>query len=164
MEETFFSFYPKHLSRELQIEPVLKYYSYKLLKKTDPIVLNSKYTIKKGTKQFDIITYFNWSQFLISEKFKNVLEKNEFCGYECFPAEIIGLTCKYFGWLNTSEAGPIVKESRETHEIWFDLKTWNNYDIFHLRDTFMNICTSEVKEMIEKENITNIEFSPCYGI
>lgn len=40
----------------------------------------------------------------------------------------------------------------------------NNFDIFHLKDTYMNVCTKEVKEAIEKENISNITFEPCYGI
>ena len=111
MKKEFFAFWPKHLNRELQIEPIMKYYSYKLLEKTDPIISNSKYTIKKGSKQFDIVTYLDWSQFLISEKFKNILDRNGFNGYECFPAEIVGLSSKYYGWLNINEVGPIIRES-----------------------------------------------------
>lgn len=163
MKKEFFTFWPKHLNRELQIEPVMKYYSYKLLEKTDPIISNSKYTIKKGSKQFDIVTYLNWSQFLISEKFKNILDRNGFNGYECFPAEIVGLSSKYYGWLNINEVGPIIRENTNTHIVWFDLRTWKNYDIFHLKDTYMNVCTKEVKEAVEGGALTNIEFCPCYG-
>ena len=138
--------------------------TYKLLERTDPIVSNSRYTIKKGSKLFDIVTYLNWTQFLISEKFKNILERYGFNGYECFPAEIVGLSCNYYGWLNINEVGPIIRDNKDDNIVWFDLRTWNNYDIFHLKDTFMNVCTKEVKDALEKESITNIEFYPCYGV
>ena len=75
MEKEFFMFRPKHMWRELQIEPVNEYYSYKLLKETDPIVTDSRYIVKKGSKLYDIVSYENWSQFLISERFKDVMDK-----------------------------------------------------------------------------------------
>lgn len=164
MEKEFFMFRPKHMWRELQIEPVNEYYSYKLLKETDPIVTDSRYIVKKGSKLYDIVSYENWSQFLISERFKNILEREKYNGYKCFDAYIEGITDVYFGWLNTYGAGPIIKDDWDTHTTWFDIATWHNYDIFHLKGTFMNVCTAEVKEVLERESITNIEFMPCYGV
>lgn len=163
MEIEFFEFAPKHIRGELQIEPTTKYYSFKLLEDTASIVTNSRYVVKKGNKVFDLVTYLNWSQFLISDKFKKVLENGGFNGYKCFPAHIEGVSDLFYGWLNINEAGPIIKENRDAHVVWFDLNTWNNYDIFHLKNTFMNICTKKVKEAIEEDSITNIEFNPCYG-
>ena len=66
--------------------------------------------------------------------------------------------------MNTYGAGPIIKDDWDTHTTWFDIATWHNYDIFHLKGTFMNVCTAEVKEVLERESITNIEFMPCYGV
>ena len=162
MEKIFYGFYPKHQWRELQIEPAVHYYSFKLLEENDPIVSDSRYTVSKGTKPYDIVPYLNWSQFLISERLKNVLEEGRFNGFKCFPAEIEGVTEKYYGWLNINEAGPIVKEDRDADIVWFDLNTWKDYDVFHLKETYTNICTKEVKEAIENAAITNIEFSSKY--
>ena len=164
VEQLFFSFGCKHKWREIQIEPVTKYYSYKLLEEVDPIVSDSRYIVKRGTMKYDLMTYQNWSQFLVSKKLKSVLEKYDFNGYKCFPADIEGISETYYGWLNINEVGPIIKEDSDKNLVWFDLNTWNNFDIFHLKDTYMNVCTKEVKEAIEKENISNITFDPCYGI
>jgi len=164
MEKQFFTFSPKHLFREVQVEPVPKYYSYKLLRETDSIVSNSKYEIKKGSKFYDVLPYVDWSQFLISERFKNILEKNGFNGYKCFPAEIKEGMGAYYGWLNINEVGPIIKEDEKANIVWFDLDTWHDYDIFHLGGTFMDVCTIKVKEILENESITNVEFFPCYGL
>ena len=65
-EQLYFAFGCEHKWREIQIEPVTKYYTYKLLKENDPIVLDSRYIVKKGTVKYDLMTYQDWSQFLIS--------------------------------------------------------------------------------------------------
>ena len=113
VEQLFFSFGCKHKWREIQIEPVTKYYSYKLLEEVDPIVSDSRYIVKRGTMKYDLMTYQNWSQFLVSEKLKSVLEKYDFNGYKCFPTDIEGISETYYGWLNINEVGPIIKEDRD---------------------------------------------------
>ncbi len=82
VEQLFFSFGCKHKWREIEIEPVTKYYSYKLLEEVDPIVSDSRYIVKRGTMKYDLITYQNWSQFLISEKLKS-------CRFESFKDFLI---------------------------------------------------------------------------
>jgi hypothetical protein len=164
MEKEFFYFTPKHLWREMQIEPVNNYDACKLLVETDPIVSDSRYIVKKGSKHYDIIPYLDWMQFLISEKFKNILERENFNGYKCFAADIEGVSDTYFGWLNICEVGPIIKNDWDKEITWFDLKTWHGFDIFHLKDTKMNVCTKEVRDVIERENITNIKFESCIGV
>ncbi len=165
MEQIFYGFYAKHQWRELLIEPVIHCYTFKLLEESDPIVSDSRYKVVKGAKQYDVVSYLNWSQFLISERLKKVLEDGGFNGFKCFSADVEGITKQYFGWLNINEAGPIVKEDRDADIVWFDLNTWRGYDIFHLKGTFLNVCTQEVKDVIEGAAISNIEFSTkCIGI
>ncbi len=164
MEKEFFAFDAKHLWREIQIAPINDYYTFKLLNESDPIVLDAKYYVKKGTKLYDVVTYEDWSQFLISKRLKDILEREDFNGYKCFSAEIEGVSEEYFGWLNINEVGPVIKKSDDNYIVWFKLNTWHNYDFFHLKGTFRNVCTKKVKEVLEKEGITNIKFRPCYGV
>ena len=48
MEQPFFAFVCEHKWREIQIEPVTKYYSYKRLEEVDPIVSDSRYIVKRA--------------------------------------------------------------------------------------------------------------------
>ena len=164
MEKEFYAFGAKHIWAEKRIAPVNDYYTFKLLDESDPIVSDANYYVIKGKKLFDLLTYEDWSQFLISKRLKDVLERERYNGYKCFSTEIEGIADEYFGWLNIAEVGPVIKKTEDNFIVWFDLNTWHNYDFFHLKGTFRNVCTKKVKEVLEQEGITNIEFRPCYGV
>ena len=169
--ELFYAFYVKHAWREVSIEPIVKHDTFKFLTEKSPIVSDARYKkVKKGTKLYDLLVYATGLDiFLISENLKKILEENNINGYKCFPAKSIeGVDAKYYGWLNTNEAGFVSKicpanyMNTNPEYLVFNLKTWKDYDIFHTKGTLWNICTSEVKGILEKNNVTNIEFMPMY--
>ena len=156
--------------RGAKIEPLMKHSTFEWLTEYSPIVSDARYRKVRGNQLCDLLVYATGIPiFLISEKFRNILDENGFNGYKCFPIKSIeGVEATYYGWLNTNESGFVSKiypanyMNTNPEYLVFNLKTWKNYNIFHLKDTLWNICTPEVKSILEKHKITNLKFIPKY--
>ena len=147
----------------LKIEPIVEYDTLSLLTLDCPIIRNPIFHIKQGKKLFDVIHFNNSQNIAISQRFKEILESNNFNGWSCFPIQIENIKESYYAFQNLSEAGPILNlealNNYETEHTEFDLSTWNNYDIFHLKDTLLNVCAENVYRVLKKEKITNLELT-----
>lgn len=156
--------------RGAKIEPLVEHRTFEWFIERSPIVSDARYKKVRGNQLCDLLIYATGrSVFLISERFRSILDDNGFNGYKCFPVKSIeGVDAKYYGWLNTNEAGFVSKiypanyMNTNPEYLVFNLKTWKNYDIFHTKDTFWDICTPEVKSILEKHKITNLKFIPKY--
>lgn len=164
MENQFYRFRSEHKKGVYRIQPIEEYDTLDFLGIECPLIENNKFTIKMGTKVFDILPFNDSSNFSISKRVKDLLEQNQIKGWSCFPIVINGINGEYFAFQNLSKAGPITNleavNNYETENYEFDVNTWNGSDIFHLEDTAINVCTRKVKEILEKAKITNLEILP----
>lgn len=164
MSTTFYKFKGAWKKDVIRIQSLVEYDTLSLISQDSPLVQNSKFKIKQGSKLYDIIHFNDSQNFAISQKVKDILETNEFIGWDCFPILIEDINEKYFAFQNISEAGPILNldaiNRLETDRREFDIKSWNGADIFHLQDTLVNVCTGKVKEILVRENISNLDISP----
>ena len=123
---------------------------------------NDIFSIYKGTKFFDIISLMDPWNFAISEKFKCLLEENNITGWVCYPIIIQETNLKYYVLEIIGRAGLICEYDEDDGMVYGSLKvqkeSWDGSDIFHVGDTGIIVCTNEVKDIIEKAKITNIEF------
>lgn len=129
----------------------------------NPLIKSNLFRVSGGTKFYDLIQFtYSFGHFAISEKLKKLLEDNHIKGWTCFPIIIEGFDEKYFVFQITSCAGKILNleavNNYTDKNVKFDLATWDGSGIFTLEDTFTEVCTRQVKELIEKAKITNIEF------
>jgi hypothetical protein len=168
MNNIFFTFNHAWKKGEILIQPKIDFNTLELIGSESPLVKYPDFNVKKGTKKFDILSFNNSSNFAISEKLKVLLEKNNLTGWSCFPIVIEGLNEKYYAFQNLSEAGIILNledyNSYEEECIKFNVNNWSKSDIFHLKDSLINVCTKKVKDILENSEITNIEFNPCIGL
>lgn len=127
-----------------------------------PIIIYNKFVIDSGKKWYDVIGFADSHiHFAISKKFKILLEHNNIKGWKCFPIKIEGTNEEYFVFQITSVAGEILnkKELNSFKEnLKFDINTWDGSGIFTLKETALILCTQYVKDILEKNKISNIEF------
>lgn len=124
------------------------------------IVINNIFSIDEGKKIFDYIEDQGPLKFM-SERFKNLLEENNIKGLQFYPIIIENTDLKYFYYIE-NQCESIYKKDEDGDRIYgtfqIDLASWDGSDIFHLKDSGATVCTSRVKEIIEKAKITNVEF------
>ncbi len=148
----------------IKIHTDLEYNTLELLNEETLLLKAPSFYVFQGKKEFDILQFSHSSCFAISEKLKSILEDNQITGWSCFPINIKGIENKYFAFQNLSKAGPLTNlealNNYETEFREFDINTWNGSDIFHLKDTLLNVCTERVKSIFESSKITNIEILP----
>jgi hypothetical protein len=116
---------------------------------------------------YDLLSFNNCTFEAISFKFKKVLEENGLIKWKCFPIQIESISEQYFVFYDLSVAGNILnleKVNDYEEDIKFDISTWDGSDIFHLKNTLCTICTEDVKNVLEKNKITNVKFEKCFGI
>jgi hypothetical protein len=161
MIEKFYRLGSLYKKNAYKILPKFQYNSLENLDKNSPLISENKFYIDSGGKKYDLINFADGHNFAISEKFKRVLEESKITGWSCFPIEIEDIEDVYYGFQNLGQAGPILNlealNNYETEIYAFDIDFWDKKDIFNFEKTLVNVCTQKVKEIIEKNKITNIE-------
>lgn len=124
-----------------------------------------------GKRYDDVIRTGFCFFYLISDRFREVLEKNHFTGWKCFPVRI--LTKKgeevhgYQGLSVTGRAGIIHWERSEVIQdeyssyyrgIHLDREEWDGSDFFLAKDYWGIFVTKRVKEALLEAKLTNIRF------
>jgi hypothetical protein len=164
MSNTFYRIDGAYKKSAVRIQPLEEYDTLKILDKTSRLNSNSIFKIKEGKKIFDIIQFYDSSNFAISDRVKKVLEENNISGWSCFKIKIDGINENYYVFQNISKAGRILNldaiNNYETENREFDKNTWDGSDIFNLENTLLNIVTPKVKEVLEKAKVTNLEILP----
>lgn len=125
-----------------------------------------------GKRYDDVIRTGFISLYLISDRFREVLEKNHFTGWKCFPVRI--LTKKgeevhgYQGLSVTGRAGIIHWERSEViqdeyssyyRRIHLDREEWDGSDFFLAKDYWGIFVTKRVKEALLEAKLTNVVFN-----
>lgn len=146
-----------HLLTDVELDPCT------LLDDSSKLRTNNLMRVDKGKKFYDVLPFAEYLEIAVSDRFIRLLEENEVRGWGSFPLKIDGHTDQqYHAFYPLSQAGPILNRGRDgisLDPIIFDESTIQGVDIFTLQGTTLTICTEEVKELIEKAGITNVEFS-----
>ena len=142
-----------------------------------------------GKRYDDVLGIGYASLYLISDRFREVLEKNNFTGWKCFPVRLFTKKGEevtgYQGFSVTGRAGRIDREKSEIvyteaptgrqvanyKGVHVDLEQWDGSDIFMPDKWFGIVMTRKVREALLAEKITNIRFEnmaerlvPCYMV
>jgi len=146
----------------IRIETTIKYDYEEVFK--DPTVLkNGLFIVYKGTKAMDLVAYCETVNFAVSEKLKTILEGNNVKGWGWYPIEIKNIEGRYFGFQIIGKGGEVTNREKDGcvpmfKPVEWDEAKWDGSDIFSLEGTAIKVCTQKVKDILEKEKITNIEF------
>lgn len=149
-----------HKKSAVEIESLVKYDIYSDI----PTILrnNNSFRVFKGSNFYDFIGLVDPWNLAISEKFKNILEKNRITGWKAHPIEIEGVNLNYFILEIIGKAGIIRKYDEDGDRIYgtteVDVSSWDGSNLFHIGDTGIRVCTINLIDLIEKEEITNVEF------
>ena len=75
---------------------------------------------------------------------------------------IVDAPVNYYLPIIISIAGPILNldalNSYETENVEFDRSTYDGSNIFSLENTLLFVCDEKVKNILEKQEITNLKF------
>ena len=134
--------------------------------------------IENGKKLRDVLDMRYVSAYLISDRMKNILEKNKITGWKSYPVVIHdkkgGIIEGYNGFSIVGKSGPMDPRRQPTEYYvrkwdgsvsdrldyiggWFDISTWDGSDIFMLGNSRWIVITERVFKLLKKEKITSIE-------
>lgn len=129
-----------------------------------------------GDRLEDMISTSTGILYVISERFKNLLEENNVSGWKTYPVriknrnqiEIYG----YYGFSVIGRAGKeeitkrervIIEDTLFKDPVWYKgfypgFSEWDGSDIFLCKDYLGVIVTKRVHDIIKKEKITGVSF------
>jgi len=136
-----------------------------------PVIFKQEY----GKKIEDVLNTGYACLYLISSKFKEVLEENLFTGWKTFPIRLMNKKGHeiqgYYGLSVTGRCGKIDYSKSEIIEkrlvpngplgkyykgLYIGLDKWDGCDFFLPEDYYGIVTTSRVAEVLKKEKLTNI--------
>lgn len=163
MEKKLYSFGTYEKRGAVEIETNVPFETGRHIPFNSEMVVNNIFKISKGKIFYDIAGFVNsFEHFAISKRFKQLLVNNNVKGWTCFPIIIKGSDIEYFVFQPTSTAGEILN-LREVNNYTeknrrIDYSSWDGSEIFTLKNSTHIVCTEEVKQLLEKAGITNIDF------
>ncbi len=145
----------------IEIKSSVEYDSVELVYGASVIKENNKFTIYKGNKAFDCLAYCDSVTWVFSEKVKNLFEENNITGIEFYPIEIEGLDAKYYGYYVTGRAGNVLNTDEMDcipmfEPLEFNEEEWDGSDMFLFTNSTGEFMTERVKDILEKNKITNL--------
>ncbi len=163
MNKKIYEFLPDDKKGCIRIEANIEYSSLSMVNSDSPL-LNKNVSIKKtiGKNWHDIVQFEDSSFFVVSEKLKQIFDREKISGVELVKVNVTDAPVNYYLPIVKSIAGPILNlealNSYETEKIEFDNSTYDGSNIFSLQDTLLFLCDEIVKKAIDEETITNIKF------
>jgi hypothetical protein len=174
----YFQFSEKMTTGTLRVEPLEDFFfdSYDFLAcKEEPFEV-PVFVHYMGGRIYDVIPSGYPGIYLVSKKFVDVLEINNFTGWNIYPARVYDKENRrikdYSGFRVCGKCGPQLKDMSEDTLIeypagptkgkkglYFDPKTHDRSDIFIIDKSAYIIMHFKVKECLEKAKITNAEFT-----
>ncbi len=137
-----------------------------------PVIFVQEY----GTKLLDILDTGHANLFLISDKLREILMKNQLTGWKTFPVQIFDKKeneiYQYHGFSITGRCGPLNFAKSEIIEkrqrpaaplrkyfrgLVFEQEQWDGADFFLSQGWFFVIITSKVADILNKSNISNLD-------
>lgn len=116
-------------------------------------------SIKLGDYIYDILSFDDGVNMVISEKLYQLLNDNNITGWQTYPVNIKDVTETYYGFQITGRSGKLIepKEPGFYKEVKFDIATWDGSDFFSPERTHLRFMTPKLKKLLEDNNVTNID-------
>ena len=185
--EEFYTFASKMSSTTVKVYPNLEQYvntegfpcrivSDKLIMgNIDEMKVPLQYWIRGGRQYKDVLDTPWLSAYVISDRFRQILEDNNVTGWKSYPVELLDKYDKrisgYNGFCIVGRSGPMNPkgalgdmvgrvpdaELQPYKNGWFDVDTWDGSDIFLLGNSRWIIITERVYKLLKKEKVASIE-------
>lgn len=184
MKNKFYDVGSKFSNGSLEIQPIEPFDEMEFFYSLDSS--NHKYVFEQvgGKNAHDFILAGFSFIYLISNKVKNILLENGFTGWREQKVEIYTKYKKqitgYSGLAVVGRCGPILNELSVKKEVdppvsfgnsyeaylglYFDEKTWDGSDIFSPEGKHNIFVTEELKHILMKNNVSNIDFIPISDV
>ena len=153
-----------------RFEEALKWGDYSSEDISFPVVFKERR--ESGKRMRDILDNRNVAFYLISDRFRDALEKEGITGWKCYPVEIYdkkgNLVHGYNGFSVTGRAGKMQEYDVPPVELGYDLESygyyfeydsWDGSDIFNTENSNFLIVTERFIEVIRKYKITACHFA-----
>ena len=148
-----------HRKRQVRLQAKVSYDPFRIFN-FQHIKDNNLFYIDEGDVFYDFIGDQGPLRF-ISDKFKNLLENNGVKGVSFIPIKINGSNLQYYV-LSETEIDSICEYDSDGDRIYgtfqIDFTSWNGEEVFYLKGSGATVCSLRVKELIERNNISNVSF------
>lgn len=134
-----------------------------------PIIFREQ--LESGKRFRDILDNRTISLYLISDRFKNILQSSGLTGWKCYPIELydkFGHSIRgYHGLSIIGKAGKMKKHktppmdlgySPNSYGYYFDVTAWDGSDIFNPKDSNFMLVTKSFIDTLVKHKITSCEY------
>lgn len=146
--------------RQVRLRAEANYDPFHIYPYLQDVKNNNAFCVDEGDMFYDFIGDQGPLRF-VSEKFKDLLESNGVKGLSFIPIEIRGSELKYYAFVETQINSRCDFDS-EGDRIYgtfrIDFTSWNGEEFFYLKGSGATVCSLRVKELIEKNGITNVSF------
>lgn len=146
--------------RQVRLQAEVKYDPFHIFPNLDFLKKNNNFYVDEGNVFYDYIGDQGPLKF-VSDKFKELLETNGIKGVSFIPIKIKGSTLQYYALLETQIDSTCEYDSdgdRIYGTFQIDFASWNGEEFFYLKDSGATVCSLKVKELMVKNNITNVSF------
>ncbi len=119
-------------------------------------VLKAK--ISMGSKLYDYNSFDDGINCIISQRFYELILRNNIKGCKTYKVEIEGINKLYYGLQIYGRCGKLKLPSKEGFYKGydFDLNTWDKSDFFSPKHTCLRFINQKVKALIFENNLKNI--------
>lgn len=149
-----------HKKRQVRLQADVSYDSFQIFPNLQHIKDNNLFRIDEGDVFYDFIGDQGPLRF-ISDKFKDLLENNGVKGVSFIPIKIKGSRLQYYA-LSETQIDSICEYDSDGDRIYgtfqIDFTSWDGEEFFYLKDSGATVCSLRVKELIVKNNISNVFF------
>ncbi len=146
--------------RQVRLQAEVAYDPFLIFPNLQHVKDNNIFHIDEGDVFYDFIGDQGPLRF-ISDKFKNLLENNEVKGVSFIPIKINGSRLQYYALVET-QIDSICEYDSDGDRIYgtfqIDFTSWNGEELFYLKDSGAMVCSLRVKELIVRNNISNVSF------
>lgn len=146
--------------RQVRLQAEAVYNPFRVFPNLEHIKANNLFYIDEGDIFYDFIGDQGPLRF-ISDKFKSLLETNDVKGLSFIPIRIRDSKLQYYAFTE-AQIDSICEYDSDGDRIYgtfqIDFTSWNGEEFFCLKDSGAIVCSLRVKELIERNNISNIIF------
>ena len=146
--------------QQVRLQAEVAYDPFRIFPSLQHIKDNNIFHVDEGEVFYDFIGDQGPLRF-VSDKYKKLLESSGVKGVSFIPISIIGSSLKYYALLET-QINSICEYDTDGDRIFgtfkIDFTSWNGEELFYLKDSGATVCSLRIKELIEKNNISNVTF------
>lgn len=146
--------------RQVRLRAEANYDPFRIFPYLQDVKNNNIFCVDEGDMFYDFIGDQGPLRF-ISEKFKDLLESSGVKEVSFIPIKIKDSKLQYYAFVETQINSRCDFDS-EGDRIYgtfrIDFTSWNGEEFFYLKGSGATVCSFRVKELIEKNGITNVSF------